>query len=166
MGQGKKKGIEIALSLQIPWMDCASCGYGESWGSSRCYWSRWTPGCCFSPFQHIPAAPSQASLCSSAPRGQLRDAAISTLGSPGLPLPGRPDADQAGRASINYSSAEHGRQQGMHQLLQWSMGEPRPNPTGTKTSPLAQSQQVRNLSVPTGKEQSASKGCRLWISRG
>lgn len=134
-GTGKKNGIEIALSLQIQRMDCARRGYGESWGSSRCYWSTWTPGCCFSPSQHIPAVPSSAFSCSSAPQCQLRAAAISTLGSPGLPLPGRPDADQAGRASINYSSAEHRRQQGMHQLLQQSMGDPWPNPTGTKTSP-------------------------------
>lgn len=148
-------------------MDCARCGYGESWGTSRCYWSSWTPGCCFSPFQHIPAASSPASPCSSAPQGQLRAAAISTLGSPGLPLPGRAAADQAGRASINYSSAEHRRQQGMHQLLQRSMGDPRPNPTGTKTCPG---------SVPTGKgspwpsqqvrSSPASKGCRLCISTG
>lgn len=142
MGQGGKNGIEIALSHQIPRMDCRSCGYGESRGSSRWYWSSWTPGCCLSPFQHIPAAPSPAFSCSSAPQDQLRAAAISTLGSPGLPLPGRPDADQAGRASINYSSAEHRRQQGMHQLLQRSMGDPWPNPTGTKPPPG---------SVPTGK---------------
>lgn len=135
MGQGGKKGTEIALSLQIPRMDCARRGYGESWGSYWCCWSSRTPGCCFSPFQHIPAASSPASPRSSAPQGQLRAAVISTLGSPGLPLPGRPDADQAGRASINYSTAEHGRQQGMHQLLQRSMGDPWPNPTGTKTSP-------------------------------
>lgn len=135
MGQGEKKGTEIALSLQIPRMDCARHGYGESWGSCRCCWSIRTPGCCFSPFQHIPAASSPASPRSSAPQSQLRAAVISTLGSPGLPLPGRPDADQAGRASINYSTAEHGRQQGMHQLLQRSMGDPWPNPTGTKTSP-------------------------------
>lgn len=128
-------------------MDCASRGYGESWGSSRCCWSTWTPGCCLSPFQHIPAASAPASPCSSAPQGQLRAAAISTLGSPGLPLPGRPDADQAGRASINYSSAEHRRQQGRHQLLQQSMGDPWPNPTGTKPA-LAQSQQARDLPVP------------------
>lgn len=57
-------------------------------------------------------------------------------------MPGRSDADQAGRASINYSSAEHRRQQGMHQLLQQSVGDPWPNPTGTKPPPG---------SVPTGK---------------
>lgn len=95
--------------------------------------------------------------------GHLRAAVISSLCSPGLSLLGRPDADPACRASINYSTAKHGQQWGRHQLLHQSMGAPWPNPTWTKNSPV---------SVPMGmfsswvRNSPASEGCRHWLLPG
>ena len=90
-------------------------------------------GCCFFPSTWLQPCPWPLHPLIS--WGQLSAAVISALCSPGLSLPGRPDADHACTASFNYSTAEHGRQQGRRQLLQRSLRAPRPNPTWTKSSP-------------------------------
>lgn len=75
-------------------------------------------GCCFFPSPAHRRSLVPGLSIPSSPQGQLGAAVISALRSSGLSSPGRPDADHACRASINYSTDEHGRQRGRHQLLQ------------------------------------------------
>lgn len=128
-------------------MEYASCGCGESWGSSRCCCSTWTPGCCFSPFQHIPEPPPQPLRAPQLPRASSELLQFPLWAPQGFHCQG--DLMQirlAGPALITALPSTGGsRECTSFSSRAWEIHGQIPQ---GQNLPLAQSQQVRDVPVP------------------